>query len=78
MTFAMGGVPHAGSQHRMPEELWMEVGDVVQEAGIKTICKEKKCKKANWLYEEALQIAEKRETKGTGEKERYTDLNAEF
>ena len=45
MTFAMGEVPHAGSQHRMPEELWMEVGDVVQEAGIKTICKEKKYKK---------------------------------
>ena len=79
MTFAMGGVPHAGSQHRMPEELWMEVGDVVQEAGIKTICKEKKCKKANWLYEEALQIAEKRrEAKGKGEKERYIYLKAEF
>ena len=79
MTFAMGGVPHAGSQHRMPEELWMEVGDVVQEAGIKTICKEKECKKANWLYEEALQIAEKRrEAKGKGEKERYIYLKAEF
>ena len=61
----------------MPEELWMEVGDIVQEAGIKT--KKKKCKKAKWLSEEALQIAEKRrEAKGKGEKERYTYLNGEF
>ena len=63
----------------MPEELWMEVHDIVQEAVIKTILKKKKCKKAKWLYEEALQIAEKkREAKGKGEKERYTYLNAEF
>ena len=55
---------------RVPEELWMEVRDVVQEAGIKTIPKKKKCKKAKWLSEEALQIAEKRrEAKGKGEKE---------
>ena len=58
---------------RLPEELWMEVHDIVQEAGIKTIPKKKKCKKAKWLSEEALQIAEKRrEAKGKGEKERYT------
>ena len=64
---------------RVPEELWMEVCDIVQEAGIKTMPKKKKCKKAKWLSEEALQIAEKRrETKGKGEKERYTHLNAEF
>ena len=64
---------------RVPEELWMEVQDTVQEAGIKTIPKKKKCKKAKWLSEEALQIAERRrETKGKGEKERYTHLNAEF
>jgi len=57
----------------------MEVGDIVQEAVIKTIPKKKKCKKAKWLSEEALQIAEKRrDTKGKGEKERYTHLNAEF
>ena len=56
----------------------MEVHNIVQEAVIKTIPKKKKCKKAKWLYEEALQIAEKRETKGKGEKERYTLLNAEF
>ena len=63
----------------MPEELWMEVHDIVQEAVIKTISKKKKCKKAKWLSEEALQIAEKRrEAKGKGEKERYTHLNAEF
>ena len=63
----------------MPEELWTKVHDIVQEAGIKTIPKEKKCKKAKWLSEEALQIAEKRrEVKGKGEKERYTHLNAEF
>ena len=64
---------------RMPEELWMEVRDIVQEAVIKTIPKKKKSKKANWLSEEALQIAMKRrEVKGKGEKERYTHLNAEF
>ena len=63
----------------MPEELWTEVHDVVQEAVIKTIPKKKKCKKAKWLSEEALQIAEKRrEAKGKGEKESYTHLNAEF
>ena len=63
----------------MPDELWMEVCDLVQETGIKTIPKKKKCTKAKWLSEEALQIAEKkRETKGKGEKERYTHLNAEF
>ena len=57
----------------------MEVCDIVQEAGIKTIPKKKKCKKAKWLSEESLQIAEKlREAKGKGEKERYTHLNAEF
>ena len=64
---------------RVPEELWMEVHDIVQEAVIKTIPKKKKCKKAKWLSEEALQIAEKRrEAKGKGEKERHTHLNAEF
>ena len=64
---------------RVPAELWMEVRDAVQEAGIKTIPKKKKCKKAKWLSEEALQIAEKRrEAKGKREKERYTYLNAEF
>ena len=63
----------------VPEELWTEVCDIVQEAGIKIIPKKKKCKKAKWLSEEALQIAEKRrEAKGKGEKERYTHLNAEF
>ena len=63
----------------MPEELWMEVCDIVQEAVIKTIPKEKKCKKAKWLSEEALQIAEKsKKAKGKGEKERYTHLNAKF
>ena len=63
----------------MSEELWKEVRDTVQEAVIKTIHKKKKCKKANWLSEEALQIAEKkREAKGKGEKKRYTHLNAEF
>ena len=63
----------------MPDELWTEVRDIVQETGIKTIPMEKKCKKAKWLSEEALQIAEKRrEVKGKGEKERYTRLNAEF
>ena len=64
---------------RVPEELWMEVCDIVQEAVFKTIPKKKKCKKAKWLSEEALQIAEKRrEVKGKGEKERYTYLKAEF
>ena len=63
----------------MPEELWMMVCNIVQEAGIKTIPKKKKCKKAKWLSEEVLKIAEKRrEAKGKGEKERYTYLNAEF
>ena len=62
----------------MPEELWLEVRDIVQEAVIKTISKEKKCKKAKWLSEEALQIAEKRKVKGKEEKERYTHLNAEL
>ena len=64
---------------RMPEELWMEVRDIVQEAAIKTIPKKKECKKAKWLSEEALQVAEKRrEVKGKGENERDTGLNAEF
>ena len=63
----------------MPEELWTEVHDIVQEAVGKTIPKRKNCKKATQLSEEALEIAEKRrEAKGKGEKERYTDLNAEF
>ena len=63
----------------MPEELWMEVRDIVEEAGIKTISKKKKCQKAKWLSEETLQIAEKRrEGKGKGEKESYTHLNGEF
>ena len=62
----------------MLEELWTEVHDIVQEAVIKTILKIKKCKKAKWLSEEVLQITEKREAKGKGEKERYTQLNAEF
>ena len=60
-------------------ELWREVRDIVQEIGIKTISTKKKCKKAKWLFEEALQIAVKRrEVKSKGEKERYTHLNAEF
>ena len=63
----------------MPEELWTEVCDSVPEAGIKTIPKKKKCKKAKWLSGEALQIAVKRrEAKSQGEKERYKHLNAEF
>ena len=63
----------------MPDELWTEIGDIVQETGIKTIPMEKKCKKAKWLSEEALQIAVKRrEVKSKGEKERYNHLNAEF
>ena len=64
---------------RVLDELWMEVCDIVQETGIKTIPMEKKCKKAKWLSEKALQIAVKRrEVKSKGEKERYTHLNAEF
>ena len=64
---------------RVPDELWMEVCDIVQETGIKNIPMEKKCKKAKWLSEEALQIAVKRrEAKSKGEKERYIHLNAEF
>ena len=64
---------------RVPEELWMEVHNIVQEAMMKTIPKKKKCKKAKWLSEEGLQIAVKiREVKGKGEKERYTHLDAEF
>ena len=64
---------------RLPDELWNEVRDIVQETGIKTIPLEKKCKKAKWLYGEALQIAVKRkEAKSKGEKERYKHLNAEF
>ena len=64
---------------RVPEELWTEVHDIVQEAGIKNIPKKKKCKKPKWFSEKALQIAVKRrEVKSKGEKERYTHLNAEF
>ena len=64
---------------RVPEELWTEVRDIIQEAVIKIIPKEKKCKKAKWLSKEALQIGEKRrEAKNKGEMERYTHLNAEF
>ena len=64
---------------RVPDELWMEVCDITQDAVIKAISKKKKCKKAKWLSEEALQIAEKRRAaKGKGEQERYTHLNAEF
>ena len=63
----------------VPDELWMEVCDIVQEIGIKTIPMEKKCKKSKWLSEEALQIAVKRrEVKRKGEKEKYSYLNAEF
>ena len=65
--------------HRVPEQLWTEVHDIVQEAVIKIIPKKKKCRKAKWLSEEALQIAvNRREVKGKGEKERYSHLNAEF
>ena len=64
---------------RVPDELWMEVCDIVRETGIKTTPKKKKCKKAKWLFEKALPIAVKRrEAKSKGEKERYTHLNAEF
>ena len=63
----------------MPDKLWMEFPDIVQETGIKTIPMEKKCRKAKWLFEEALEIAVKRtEVKSKGEKERYKHLNAEF
>ena len=63
----------------MPKGLWTEISDIVQEAVIKTIPKKKKCKKAKWLSEEALQTAEKRrQEKGKGEKQRYTHLNADF
>ena len=63
----------------MPDELWNEVRDIVQETGIKIISKRNKCKKAKWLSEEVVQIAEKRrEAKGKGKKERYTHLNEEF
>jgi len=63
----------------VPDELWTEVHDIVQETGIKTIPKKKKCKKEKWLSEEALQIpVKRREVKSKGEKERYTQLNAEF
>ena len=63
----------------MPDELWTDVRDIVQETGIKTIPMEKKCKKAKWLSGEALQIAvNRREAKSKGEKERYKHLNAEF
>ena len=64
---------------RVPEELWMEVSNILQEAVTKTIPKKKKCKKAKWLSEEALQIVEKRrEKKRKGERESYIQLNAEF
>ena len=64
---------------RVPDKLWTEVRDIVQETGIKSIPKKKKCKKAKWLSEEALQIAVNREeVKSKGEKERYTHLHAEF
>ena len=62
----------------MPDELWMEVRDTVQETGVKTITMENKCKKAKWLSEEALQIAVKRREAKRREKERYSHLNAEF
>ena len=63
----------------MPDELWNEVRDIVQETGIKTIPKKKECKQAKWLSEEALQIVvRKREAKSKGEKERYSQLNLEF
>ena len=64
---------------RVPDELWTEVRDIIQETGIKTIPKKKECKKANWLSEEALQIAVKRrDAKSKGEKERHTHLNTEL
>ena len=65
--------------HRVPEELWMEIQNIVQEAVIKTILKKKKCKQAKWLSKEASQTAlKRREAKDKGEKKRYTQLNAEF
>ena len=64
--------------YRVPEELWMEVSNIVRDVVTKTISKEKKSKKAKWLFEEALQIAEEREVKGKEEKGKYTQLNAEF
>ena len=68
-----------GKEDRMPDELWTEIRDIVQDTGIKTIPKKSKCKKVKWLSEEPLQIAVKiREVKNKGEKERYTHLNAEF
>ena len=68
-----------GLIERVPDELWNEIHDIVQEAVIKTISKKKNCKKAKWLTEEVLQITEKkREAKAKGEKERYTHFNAEF
>ena len=64
---------------RVPDELWMELHDIVQETGIKIIPMEKKCKKAKWLSEEALQITlKRRQSKSKGEKERYTHLDAQF
>ena len=64
---------------KVTDELWMEIHDIVQKSGIKTIPKKKKCKKEKWLFEEALQIVmERREVKSKGEKERYSHLNAEF
>ena len=63
---------------RVPDELWTEVCDILQETGIKTIPKKKKCKETKWLSEETLQIAEKREAKGKGEKEIYIHMNATF
>ena len=63
---------------RVPDEIWTDVCDIVQETGIKTIPKKKKCRKAKWLSREALEIAERREAKSKGEKVRYTHLNAEF
>ena len=65
--------------NRVPEELWMQVHDITEDKGVKTIPKKKKCKKAKWLSEEALQTAMKRrKVKGKGEKERYSHMNAEF
>ena len=70
---------HGIRSGRVPDELWTEVRDIVQEAGIKSIPKKKKCEKAKWLLEDTLQTAVKRrEEKGKGEKERYTHLNTEF
>ena len=63
---------------RVPETVWMEIHNIMQKTVTKTISKKKKCKKAKWLYEEALQIAEKREINGKGKGERYTQLNAEL